>query len=174
MDYQPSPLNTSSAMPDMHGVSAESEFRLPQRLDIFNYFQGKTLAYGIFEDRFGKLRRSFKVYIQGDIDGQKLRLTEDFQYDDGEKSQRVWLITDQGDCVYSGEAEDILGAASGLQESHYLYWRYSMNLEIQGRAWKVQFDDRMYLLNEKVMVNRARVSKWGLTLGTVSIFFSKQ
>ncbi len=174
MDHQPFSHPVASVHPDSYAVPAGSEFRLPQRLDIFDYFQGKTLAYGIFEDRFGKLRRSFKVCIQGDVEGQQLRLTEDFQYDDGEQSRRVWLITDQGGRIYSGEAEDILGSASGLQESHYLYWRYSMNLEIQGRAWKVQFDDRMYLLDERVMVNRARVSKWGVTLGTVSIFFTKQ
>ncbi len=154
-------------------AAGERGFSLPSQLDIYRYFQGETLAYGIFEDRFGKLRRSFKVYIHGQVEGRKLRLTEDFYYDDGEESQRIWLISDEGNNRFTGEAADIQGRALGVRERHMLSWRYRMDLSIQGRSWRVQFDDRMYLLDETVMVNRARVSKWGMTLGTVSIFFRK-
>lgn len=148
-------------------------FSLPSALDIYHYFQGETQAYGIFEDRFGKLRRSFRVRIHGETEDGRLRLTEDFNYDDGEQSQRIWLITDEGNNRFTGTAADIQGQAEGVRQRHMLSWRYSMDLLIQGRSWRVHFDDRMYLLDEKIMVNRARVSKWGMTLGTVSIFFSK-
>ena len=37
------------------------------KLDLFNFFEGKTIAYGIFEDRFGNLKRQFRVNINGKI-----------------------------------------------------------------------------------------------------------
>jgi len=53
----------------------------PLRLEEF--FQGETIAWGIFEDRFGNLRRQFRVNITGTVDGDTLTLDEDFLYDDG-------------------------------------------------------------------------------------------
>ncbi len=33
------------------------------KLDLFSFFEGETIAYGIFEDRFGNLKRQFRVNI---------------------------------------------------------------------------------------------------------------
>ena len=38
------------------------------KLDLFAFFEGETIAYGIFEDRFGNLKRQFRVNIKGKID----------------------------------------------------------------------------------------------------------
>ena len=45
------------------------------RLVMEEYFEGKTRAWGIFEDRFGTLRRQFTVDIDGHWDGRTLTLT---------------------------------------------------------------------------------------------------
>ena len=42
------------------------------KLDLFSFFEGDTIAYGIFEDRFGNLKRQFRVNINGKIDNEKL------------------------------------------------------------------------------------------------------
>ena len=39
-------------------------------LRIEEYFSGYTRAWGIFEDRFGNLRRQFVVDIDGSWDGE--------------------------------------------------------------------------------------------------------
>ena len=46
------------------------------KLSLFDYFKGKTSAWGIFEDRFGNIRRQFQVDIEGLIDGNVLILDE--------------------------------------------------------------------------------------------------
>ena len=53
------------------------------KLVLEDYFLGQTKAWGIFEDRFGRLRRSFVVDITGTWDEEKqlLTLKEDFVYD---------------------------------------------------------------------------------------------
>ena len=40
-------------------------------------------------------------------------------------------------------------------------------------TWRVSFDDRMILLDNEVVISRARVARWGITIGTVTISFRK-
>ena len=56
------------------------------------YFLGRTEAWGLFHDRFGNLKRTFKVDIQGTLSEDILTLDEKFVYDDGELDQRIWKI----------------------------------------------------------------------------------
>jgi hypothetical protein len=38
----------------------------------------------------------------------------------------------------------------------------------------VQFDDWMYLVDDKVMLNKATMSKFGIRLGEVTLSFTKK
>ena len=38
-------------------------------LDLASFFAGDSVAYGIFEDRFGNLRRQFRVNLTGTVEG---------------------------------------------------------------------------------------------------------
>jgi hypothetical protein len=38
----------------------------------------------------------------------------------------------------------------------------------------VQFDDWMYLMSDKVMLNKAQMSKFGIKLGEVTLSFVKR
>ena len=143
------------------------------KLDLFTYFEGQTLAWGWFEDRFGKIRRQFKVTIDGRIEGEALILDEDFVYRDGELAKRIWTISRTGPNQYRGTADDVVGEAVGTASGNALNWRYTLALPIGESVWNVQFDDWMFLQEDGVMLNRAVVTKFGLELGRVSIFFSK-
>ena len=44
------------------------------------YFDGKTVAYGVFENRSGEIVNQFKVDITGSVEGDVLTLDEDFIY----------------------------------------------------------------------------------------------
>jgi hypothetical protein len=138
-----------------------------------DYFKGKTKAVGIFEDRFGKLRRQFTVDIAGTWDGRNLVLDERFLYDDGERDQRIWTIEKISDGVYRGRADDVLGVARGISRGNALNWRYDMNLKVGNNSYKVHFNDWMFLQSSGVMLNRARVSKFGIEIGTVTLAFTK-
>jgi Protein of unknown function (DUF3833) len=61
-------------------------------LDLAAWFTGKTSASGLFEDRFGRLKRSFVVDVTGHPNGSGLTLEEDFRYDDGVLERRVWMV----------------------------------------------------------------------------------
>ena len=137
------------------------------------YFNGKTEAWGMFHDRFGNLKRSFKVDITGTLTDDELTLDERFLYDDGEKEQRVWTIKLLGDNKYSGTADDVIGEAFGIARGNALNWKYKLDLKVKDNTIKVDFDDWMFLQEKGILINRAEVKKWGLNIGVVSITFLK-
>ncbi len=146
------------------------------KLDLSTFFEGQTVALGIFEDRFGNLRRQFRVVLEGMVDGDVLTLDETFIYDDGEQDFRKWIIRragkgKDGEVLYEGSAEDITGVASGAISGNALNWEYDVVLSIDGRNVEVHFDDWIYQQHEDVAINRAYVSKFGIEIGSVTIVF---
>ena len=139
-----------------------------------DYFSGKTKAWGIFEDRFGNIKRQFTVDINGSWDGTLLILDEHFLFNDGEKSFRQWRITKKKDGIYEGQADDVIGNATGISSGNPLNWSYVLDLKMENdKTIKVQFDDWMFLQPGGVVLNRARMSKFGVEIGQVTISFSK-
>ena len=145
-------------------------------LALEQYFEGQSVAYGIFEDRFGNLRRQFRVNLQGTVSGNRLVLDEQFLYEDGEKAQRIWTIDkldtgDDGTVRYEGQASDVEGRANGRVSGNGLNWSYDVALTMNGRELEVHFDDWIYRQSEDVAINRAYVSKFGVEIGSVTIVF---
>ncbi len=143
------------------------------KLDLYTYFAGETRAWGLFEDRFGRVRRQFQVDIAGRIEDGELVLEEDFLYDDDERDRRVWRIRRDGPQNYVGRTADVIGQARGRAAGNALNWRYDMDLKVGGGTWRVSFDDWMFLQPDGGLINRAKVKKFGLEIGSVSLFFMK-
>tara|TARA_B100000524_G_scaffold65966_1_gene30423 strand:- start:113 stop:637 length:525 start_codon:yes stop_codon:yes gene_type:complete len=143
------------------------------KFSLENYFEGKTEAWGMFHDRFGNLKRTFKVDITGTLNSDTLTLDEKFLYDDGEQDSRVWTIKILGNNQYSGTASDVVGEAKGISEGNALNWKYKLNLKVGDSTILVDFDDWMFLQDRNILMNRAEVKKWGLNIGVVSITFLK-
>lgn len=142
-------------------------------LVLEEYFVGETRAWGLFEDRFGNLRRQFTVDISGTWDGEVLVLDERFEFSDGERDRRVWRITKTGHHGYEGRADDVVGVAQGEAYGNALNWRYAMDLKVGDGTMRVQFNDWMFLQPSGVLLNRARVSKFGIEIGEVTLAFMK-
>ena len=90
------------------------------------------------------------------------------------RSRRVWRLHHHGKGRYTGRADDVLGEAAGQASGNAFRWGYTLALPVDGRVWHVQFDDWMYLMDERVMLNRARMSKWGIYLGEVTLSFARR
>lgn len=143
------------------------------KLELESFFAGKTVASGIFYDRFGDVRRQFVVDIDGNVEGDRLILVEDFVYDDGETERRVWTLTRVGDDRYEGTAAGVIGIARGQVAGNAFHWEYTFDLKMKDSTLRVAFDDWMFLQPNGTVINRATVSKWGIELGTAVISFSK-
>ncbi len=148
-------------------------------LVLADYFAGQSTATGVFEDRFGKVRRQFVVKLTGTVVGDTLTLDERFVYDDGETQTRIWKLTRTSPTTYEGRADDIIGVAKGTLAGNALNFQYQVKLKV-GKAkdgspkfWKVRFNDWMYLQPNGVLMNRAYVSRFGLQIGSVTIAFTR-
>lgn len=143
-------------------------------LDIFHYFQGESEAWGMVQDRSGKELRRFHVDIRGEVVGNTLTLREHFIYNDGEKQQRTWQIRRVAPDKYEGTAGDIEGVAAGQAAGNAFNWRYSMNIKADGKEWLLHFDDWMYLQDDKHLFNKTEMKKFGVTVATVTLFFTRK
>jgi hypothetical protein len=143
------------------------------KLVLEEYFAGRTQAWGLFQDRFGNVKRQFTVEITGTWNGELLVLDERFLYNDGETDQRVWTIRKLGDGSYEGRAADVVGSAAGSSAGNALNWAYVMDLKVGDGTFRVAFDDWMFLQPGGAMINRAKVTKWGFDIGEVTLFFMK-
>jgi hypothetical protein len=143
-------------------------------LDLKTYFNGELVAHGLFTDRSGKVVRRFVVQMTGTWSGNQGTLDERFTYSDGKTERRVWRLTDEGNGRWSGRADDVVGQAEGRAAGNALNWRYTLKLPVDGSVYEVQFDDWMYLMDERVMLNKAVMSKVGVRLGEVTLSFHKK
>jgi len=144
-------------------------------LELEQFLSGELTAHGIFQDRFGDVRRVFVVDIVGtwDAEAGELTLTEDFVYEDGTTEQRIWRLTQTGEESWVGTAEGVIGQASGEESGNAFNWRYTIDLQTPDGILRADFDDWLWQIDDQVMINRAYVSKYGFDIGELSIVFRR-
>ncbi|WP_066271690.1 DUF3833 domain-containing protein [Hydrogenophaga palleronii] len=143
-------------------------------LDLRSYFNGTLDAYGVFTDRSGAVVKRFTVVMRCSWNGDDGVLDEAFTYSDGSTQTRVWRMKHLGQGRFSGTADDLVGEARGEQQGNAFRWGYTLRQPVGERTYELQFDDWMYLMNERVMLNKATMSKFGIRLGEVTLSFVKR
>ena len=143
------------------------------KLELDRYFNGRIRAHGIFQKRGGEVVRRFTVVMDCHWEGNQGVLDEAFSYSDGSTQRRVWRLTKHADGRYTGRADDVVGEAEGQESGNAFRWNYTLRQPVDGKDYDVQFDDWMFLVDERVMLNRATMSKFGITLGEVLLSFTK-
>jgi len=143
-------------------------------LSLERFFDGTIDGWGMFQDRSGKVQRRFTVVIRASWSGDTGTLDEDFVWSDGERQKRIWTLRKVGPGRYVGTADDVVGQAQGSVAGNALHWRYAMTIPVDGRSWEFEFDDWMFLVDERVMLNRAVMRKFGIRLGEVTLSMAKR
>ena len=143
-------------------------------LDMQQYFNGTIDAWGMFQDRSGEVIKRFTVVMHCSWKDGVGTLDEDFTYSDGTKQKRIWTLKKGANGQYIGTADDVVGEAIGQTAGNALNWKYVLALPVDGKIYNVNFDDWMFLMDDKVMLNRAVMSKFGFRLGEVTLSFSKR
>ncbi len=144
------------------------------RLDVEQYFNGTLDAHGMFQDRSGAVIKRFVVVMRCSWQGDTGILDEDFVYADGSKQKRVWTLKKTGPGRFSATAPDVVGTAQGVVSGNSLRWNYVLALPVDGKIINVTMDDWMFLIDEKVMLNRTAMSKYGVNLGNVTLSFTRR
>ena len=161
-------LLTGCAGPQLSDYAAEQPV-----FDFRQYFNGTVRAHGLVSDRGGKVLRRFVVTMRCDWVGDAGTLDEQFVYNAGERQRRVWHVRKQADGRFVGAADDVVGEALGESSGPAFNWRYTLRLPVRGENYEVQFDDWMYRVDERTVINKAVMSKFGVRVGEVLLSFSR-
>jgi len=142
-------------------------------LNIEKYFEGSVEAWGLLQDRKGKVTRQFKADMFGKFENNILTLEEEFFWTDGEKQMRVWKIKKIDEHNYIGTAPDVVGEAKGFSYGSAFKFEYDLIIPIKGKNIKISFDDWIFKQDDKVAINRAKLTKFGFKVGELTVFFRK-
>lgn len=145
-------------------AETEGEFVIERDL------MGETVARGEFSAINGT-QRGFTAYLTGTREGDSFTLNERFEYDDGERDEKTWVLTLEEDGRYTGTREDVVGEAVGYQDGPAFRLEYDVRLpnEDGEPGMQVRFRDVMVKTDTGSVLNRARVSKWGFNVGRVEL-----
>jgi hypothetical protein len=145
----------------------------PLRFELTAFLEGRTRAWGVFEDRFGRVRRRLAVDMHGQWQDGTFVLDERFEYDGDAVETRTWRIVPLGAGRFRATCPDCVGEATGECGTDSVRMCYRFRLKLESRQIVVTFDDRLYRVGDTVAVNRAIMSKWGVKLGELSLFFER-
>ena len=142
-------------------------------IKIEKYFEGQVKAWGILQDRKGRVTRQFEASMLGKFENNILTLEEDFFWKDGETQRRVWKIKKIDEHNYIGTAPDVVGKAKGVSYGSAFKFEYNLMIPFKGKNIKIRFDDWIFKQDEKVAINRATLTKFGFKVGELTVFFEK-
>lgn len=137
------------------------------------YFQGDIEAWGVVQDWRGRVTRRFYADIDAQNVDDKIELREKFLFDDGENSTRTWRIDLQDGGFVTAEANDIVGIATGKISGNAMNLNYEIDLSVDGKIYRVKFNDLLWQIDENVLFNRAAIKKFGVKVGEVVLFMRK-
>ena len=144
------------------------------RLIIENYLSGNVKAWGLLQDRSGKVTRQFSAELKGKWNGKELILDEKFNWNDGEVQKRQWKIIKIDEHNYEGTAGDVVGKAKGYSYGPAFKFEYVLLVPVKGKEVKITFDDWIFKQDEKVAINRATMTKFGIKVAELTVMFVKE
>ncbi len=154
-------------------TSLESYKDKGPRLELDRFFNGEMKAWGVVMNRSHKVTRRFVATLNGEWKGNQGVLKEEFLFDDKEVQKREWKIKKTADNKYEGTASDVNGIGLGETSGFVMNWKYTLQIPVAGTVYNVAFDDSMFLVDEKNLINRAVMTKFGVRIGEILIFIQK-
>ena len=143
------------------------------RLIIEDYLSGNVKAWGILQNRSGKVTRQFSADLYGKWDGKQLILDEKFNWSDGEVQTRQWTINKIDEHNYEGTAGDVVGKAKGYSYGPAFKFEYVLLVPVKEKEIKITFDDWIFKQDDRVAINRATMTKFGIKVAELTVMFVK-
>jgi hypothetical protein len=156
------------------GPSVKDYAEEKPQMKFDEFFTGPIKAWGIVQDRSGKVVQRLDIDLLGSWSGDTGTLDEKFYYYDGKQMERRWDIKKVGPNKFTGTASDIVGEATGESSGNAIRWNYVMKLEVGNTTYDVKFDDWMYAMNDGIIVNRSYLTKFGIRVAELTLFMQKQ
>jgi hypothetical protein len=134
-------------------------------LVLESFFAGRTVGDGVFTNSWTQSERRFHVVIDGTWDGRVLALSEDYAYANGLREQKSWRLQQIAPGVFTGTYDDTIGPASIWSDGPVVRLQYKLKLA----GIVLDFDETMTLRDDGSVIDKARVSKWGVPVGRLEV-----
>ena len=132
------------------------------------FFAGSLKAYGVVKNYQGYASRSFVADIDACWKDGVGTLDESFLFDDGEPQTRVWSLSKNGDgSAYSATAGDVRGVGTAAVSGNAMFLDYVLTIALEDGSIDVSVDDRMYLVDDNVLINESVMRKFGVPVGEI-------
>jgi hypothetical protein len=146
-------------------------------LVLDQFFNGELTAHGILKNRSGEVIRYFNVTMTGTWDDKGVgTLAEKFIFNDNSIQYRTWTFTpvstDEG-MQYQATANDTLAATMIDLSGNAFFMNYDLLIKYKGDDLDVNIDDKMYLINDEVMINESVMTKFGIEVGYITLTIIK-
>jgi hypothetical protein len=142
-------------------------------LELESFFDGELTAHGVVKSRGGRVIRRFSADIVAYWENGVGTLEEDFVFDDGERSRRVWTLRPDGANRYIGTAGDVIGEGSLEVAGNSVFLDYVLRIPYGDGSLDLRIDDRMYLVTPDVLINESKMKKFGLRVGELLLVIRK-
>lgn len=143
-------------------------------LNVREFFSGKLNAHGIVKNRKGVVIRYFNADINATWDSNgHATLNETFVFDDGEKQQRIWILKPENHKSYIATANDVVGESIMRTAGNALFLKYVLTIPYKGKTINVNVVDRMYMVNQKTLINESVMTKFGFDVGYITLVITK-
>ena len=142
-------------------------------LDLRDYLNGPLTASGLFIGLSGRVDRRFTVDMVGTWNGNQGRLVEQFLYSNGETGERCWTLRFTDEKTFAATAHDVVGTARGAQRGSAATMRYRLKVPRARGEIVVSMEDWFHLVEDGTLINRTRMSKFGIKVGELVVSFRK-
>ena len=144
------------------------------KLDLKTYLNGWLMAHGVFTDRAGSVVRRFTVQMQAHWQGDVGTLERTLSTATAARSAASGPSPSSArSATGGGRRRGGRGAWRGGRQCAALELATRSRLPVDGSVYEVDFDDWFYLMDDKVLLNKATMSKFGFKLGEVTLVFVK-
>ena len=160
---------TGCASQNLAGYASEKPV-----LDLTQYFNGTVDAHGIFQGRSGQIVRRFTVVMECSWKATRACWTKPSPIPTAPPQRRIWRLTKHADGHYTGTPTTWWAQPGARRRAMPFAGATRWRCRWMAKVYHVDFDDWMYLIDERVMLNRATMSKFGVRLGEITLSFTKR
>ena len=145
----------------------------PVRALVFRpeaFFVGRTEGAGVVRDLFGRLIRRCHVTTHGAFvpDRGAIRFEEEFVYDDGEVDVWRWAMSPGRDGRYVAAEEKAGAGITGERRGSDYHLSFRRPIGKARGLFAPRFSTSFTLLSPELALKRAKLSLWGLPLGSLT------
>lgn len=155
-------------------VELQTYANVEPKIDVRTFFTGDLVAHGMVKNRSGEVIRHFKADLKATWENGVGTLDEDFVFNDGELQKRIWTLTPHPETGYIATANDVTGSGHLRTAGNALFMKYILQIPYDDSTIEVNVDDRMYLVQNDVLLNESILTKFGFEVGAVTLVILKK